>query len=398
MPTRRGTALALGSTALLLVGRVFAIPDLFLVAAGGVALVAGAVAYVRLTRVDVEARRHLRPARVSAGASGVVHLSLRNTASALSPLLSLRDPFEGGRRSARFLAAPLGPGEAARAAYRLPTERRGIYRLGPLELRLGDPFGLAARRIEAAAAARFVVYPRIEPIDVLPPGRGDHHRGPEQATALAPGGEDLYALREYVIGDDLRRVHWKSTAKVGELMVRQPEATSQDRTTLLLDLRRGVHGGDTLERAVSAAASIVDACRRQGSSVRLLATDGTDLGPAAGDTATAGILEHLAGTGSHEGGRLQLPVAAVWRGTEPGALVVITTEAVSDADLAGLGRANPGLASVTVVILEDPAVRPDKASTAPHRRLGGMAAVRAGTDQSFAAAWTRALARVNSRA
>ena len=79
-----------------------------------------------------------------AGSPSRVELSVRNVAPTRSPVLTARDPFDGGKRWARFLLAPLGPGETARAAYRLPTDERGIYDLGPLQLALSDPFGVAA--------------------------------------------------------------------------------------------------------------------------------------------------------------------------------------------------------------------------------------------------------------
>src|SRR5687767_2637705 len=142
MLTRRGLVVALGSLVLSGVGRLLGIDELFALAAAAVALAAAALAYVRLTRFQLEAVRELRPAHVHAGTASRVELSVRNLAFRRSPVLAARDPFDGGRRWARLLLAPLGPGETARAAYRLPTDRRGIFDLGPLQLQLSDPFGL----------------------------------------------------------------------------------------------------------------------------------------------------------------------------------------------------------------------------------------------------------------
>ncbi|MFP5376299.1 MAG: DUF58 domain-containing protein, partial [Acidimicrobiia bacterium] len=168
MLTRRGTMLLLGAGLLAAGGRLLGIMELYMLAAAALALVGGAVAFVHLARFDLEATRELRPARVHAGGASRVELTVRNHGPRRSPVLAARDPFDGGRRSARFLVAPLAAGESARAAYRLPTERRGIFDLGPLQLDLEDPFGLAAPTRPAAPATRLTVYPRVDAVPPLP--------------------------------------------------------------------------------------------------------------------------------------------------------------------------------------------------------------------------------------
>src|SRR5262249_37065744 len=157
------------------------------------------------------------------------------------PVLRLRDPV-GGTRGALLHLAPLRPGESARAAYRLPTTRRGIIARGPPGLQGGGPFGLAAPSAGAAPGPRLTVDPPLQRI-AAPPRGGD--RDPHGATAnpnvLGQQGDDFYSLREYVVGDDLRRVHWPSTARRDELMVRHDEMPWQDRTTVVLDVRRASH-------------------------------------------------------------------------------------------------------------------------------------------------------------
>ena len=96
------------------------------------------------------------------------------------------------------------------------------------------------------------------------------------------------------MGDDLRRVHWPSSARHDELLVRQDELPWQGRTTVLLDVRKAAHSGDSLEVAVSAAASIVAATARRNDLVRLVTTDGTDSGFAPGSDHVEAIMEHLA--------------------------------------------------------------------------------------------------------
>src|SRR5207245_397722 len=99
---------------------------------------------------------------------------------------------------------------------------------------------LATTVARIAPATQLTVYPRVDPILPLPQTRGhDPHAGADHPTALG-SGEDFYALRAYQVGDDLRRVHWPSTARLDELMIRQQEMPWQGRATVVLDVRRRV--------------------------------------------------------------------------------------------------------------------------------------------------------------
>ena len=391
--TQRGWMLGAGAIVLAGAGRLLAIAELFLVGAGAAALVVIAVAYVRLGRFELDATRQLRPSRVHAGADSRVELTVRNAGRRRSPVLAVRDPFDGGRRAARFLLAPLVPDETARAAYRLPTDRRGVFDLGPLQLQLGDPFGLATRSVEAVARTKLTVYPRIDVIEPLPLTRGnDPHAGADHPTALASVGEDFYALREYDRGDDLRRVHWKATARVDDLMVRQDEMPWQGRATVLLDLRQRVHTPQSLEIAVSAAASIVSAGWRHRSLVRLVTTGGLDSGFAAGQPHVEAILEHLAEAGPDPGGQLTPVVTSLHREGNGGTLAVVTTADASGAELEAVGRLRSRFGVVTLVLLERSAADP----SAPRVNTPAPASasvVRVGAGQPFAAAWTALAAR-----
>lgn len=401
MLTRRGWMVALGTLLLAVTGRLLAIVELYMLAGASLALVAASLAFVRLTRFDLEATRELRPARVHAGANSRVELTVRNTELRRSPVLAARDPFDGGRRWARFLIAPLAPGESARAAYRLPTERRGIFDLGPMELHLEDPFGLAASTHQAAPATRLTVYPHVDAVPPLPMTRGnDPHAGADHPTALAAAGEDFYALREYEVGDDLRRVHWKATARLDELMIRQEEMPWQGRATVLVDLRREVHSPASLELALSAAASIVSACWRHRSLVRLVSTDGVDFGFAAGHTHVEAILEHLAGATAGRDDTLASILSSLRREGNGGALAVITTAAAPSGDLDKVARLRSRFGSLTLVLLEQSLLgttAPGRAG-APRVVPGIPTVVRVGADQPFAPAWTGAFTGGGRRA
>ncbi len=370
--------------ALTVAGRSLGVVELYGLAAGVAGLVCAAVAFVRLGEIRLEAGRQLRPPRVHAGNASRVELTLRNRQTARTPLLVAVDPFDRGRRWARFLVAPLRPGEQARAAYRLPTDRRGVFPLGPLELRREDPFGIAAATAEAAPMIELTVYPRIDDIDPLPFTLGqDPMAGGEHATSLGPSGDEFYALREYEIGDDLRRVHWKSTAKLGELMIRQDEMPWQGRATIVLDLRQSVHTEDSLELAVSAAASIVTASWRQRSLLRLVTTDGSDSGFASGRAHMEAILERLALVSADPRGNLVSVLGSLRRGGNSGVLTVITTDAASNAELSASARLGSRFGEVFTVLFE-------RASHEPARPALGTV-VRVTSSNPFPAAWAAAI-------
>ena len=110
---------------------------------------------------------------------------------------------------------------------------------------------------------------------------------------MAAAGEDDIGTREYRHGDDLRRVHWRSTARTGELMVRREEQVWQSRATILLDTRAIAHRGDgpasSFEWAVSSAASIALHMARHGYAVRLLTETGQAVTAAAHDSSAVGL-------------------------------------------------------------------------------------------------------------
>jgi uncharacterized protein (DUF58 family) len=258
--TRRGVVAIGAAVVMIVLGRVLGIAELYAVAVLDVGIVAGALAYVRYFPWNVEALREVRPAQVFADVSSRVELSVRNVGGSRSPVLSARDPFDNGRRWARFHVAPLAPGETVRAAYRLPTAERGIFPLGPLQIGIADPFGMAQRVTQAAPAATLTVYPHVHEVRPLLEVRGADPSGATSRPSLTSSGEDFYGLRAYQTGDDLRRVHWASTARQDELMIRQDELPWQGQVTVLLDLRAAVHSAPSLELALSAAVTSAGSC------------------------------------------------------------------------------------------------------------------------------------------
>src|SRR5919198_6763977 len=141
---------------------------------------------------------------------------------------------------------------------------------------------------------RFVVYPRIEDILPMPGSSNREARMGSLRASRVPVGLDFFGLREYEVGDDLRGVHWRSTARTGELMLRQDEMPWEARSTILLDTRPSTHHGESFERAVEMAASLATAMCRGRRQVRFMTTGGGGI-PASGGDRHPPILEDLAG-------------------------------------------------------------------------------------------------------
>ncbi|EXU68900.1 membrane protein [Streptomyces sp. PRh5] len=299
------------------------------------------VAVVYRTRYRVAGSRRLAPARVPAGSEARVHLRMDNVSRLPTGLLMLQDrvPYVLGPRP-RFVLDRVEPGGRREVSYRVRSDLRGRYPLGPLQLRLSDPFGMCELTRAFSAYDTLTVVPRVEP---LPPvrltgeaaGYGD---GRHRSLALA--GEDDVIPRGYRIGDDLRRVHWRSTARYGELMVRREEQPQRAHCTVLLDTRRTAHYGSgpdsAFEWAVSGAASAAVHLLERGYAVRLLTDTGSSApGPDGGggfagsthDSAeTAGLmLDTLAVVDHSDGGGLS-PAYEVLRGGGEGLLVAFLGE------------------------------------------------------------------------
>jgi uncharacterized protein (DUF58 family) len=193
---------------------------------------------------------------------------------------------------------------------------RGRYTVGPLTVRLTDLFGLCEVTRSFANTNTLTVTPVVHPLPATHIGGDWVGAGETRARSAAVHGEDDAATREYRHGDDLRKVHWRSTARVGELMVRREEQPRQSRAVVLLDTRATAHRGDgpssSLEWAVSAAASVTMHLVHGGYTLRLVTDDGTDLDATAfgGDGV---VLDHLAEVRASRRGGLDAATQALRR-------------------------------------------------------------------------------------
>jgi uncharacterized protein (DUF58 family) len=391
--TRKGWWASFAALGFLIAGRVIGAPELYVLGTTLGVLLVGTVMYLRLSPLSIDVARELHPPRVHAGTPSRIDVRVRNDGRRRSPVLQLRDAVSG-TRGASLMVPPLSPGATARAAYRLPTERRGILTVGPLDVSLSDPFGLASVSMQASGVSELTVYPHVDEIHPVPQTTGnDPMAGAEHPNALGRNGEDFYALRQYVVGDDLRRVHWPSTARHDELMVRQDELPWQGRATVLVDVRASANTAQSLELVISAAASIVTAGARRQDLVRLVATDGTDSGFAAGHAHVEAILEHLASVEACNDTNFRRVVNRLARSTSGGALVAVVA-LTAGSDLEQILRLRGRVGSLSVVQF-DPS---SWGSTGPLPRPAHEHVIRVTGEARFPETWNRAVRPRSPRA
>jgi uncharacterized protein (DUF58 family) len=213
------------------------------------------------TRYRISWSREIAPARVPAGHTASVSIRLDNVSRLPTGLLLAEDnvPYSIGTRP-RFILDRIEPGGSRRLSYPIQPDHRGKYAIGPLHVRVADAFGLAKAGSIAAPSATLVVTPPVTSLPHTSLAGSWIGEGDARASTAAAAGEDDVVPRAYRDGDELRRVHWRSTARYGELMVRREEQRWRNRAVLFLDTRLGAHAGrgpaSSFEYAVSAAASI----------------------------------------------------------------------------------------------------------------------------------------------
>lgn len=377
-PTRSGLLVGVAAAVLVALGRLLGLRELYAIGAavGLLAVVCGL--WVALRRIDIAVTRSVRPSRVHAGNPCTVEIEVRNRSRRATPVLRLLDPVSG-TAGADLLLAPIPLRRTTSVAYRLPTSRRGIISVGPMQVVLTDPFGLASTRDRGAPAVEVTVLPRVDDIPPLARSVGPDPDGTAETGSLGRSGEDFAALRPYVVGDDMRRVHWPSSARTGELLVRQHDVPWQGRVCVVLDQRRPSADAETFERVVSAVASILRAHLRRGDHARLVTTTGVDSGYGVGSSHLDGLLEHLAVAERTSAGSLQIAVELVERGAS-GAVVLVSGRP-SEADIDLVERTGTALSVRRVVHFG----RTERAATPRRTELVGV-----GPGETFAEAWTSA--------
>ncbi|MGW8670746.1 DUF58 domain-containing protein [Streptomyces niveus] len=250
------------------------------------------------TRYRVAGSRRLSPSRVPAGSEARVHLRMDNVSRLPTGLLMLQDhvPYVLGPRP-RFVLDRVEAGGRREVSYRVRSDLRGRYPLGPLQLRLSDPFGMCELTRSFSAQDSLTVIPRTDPLPPVRLAGATSGYGDGRQRSLSLAGEDDVIPRGYRHGDDLRRVHWRSTARYGELMVRREEQPQRARCTVLLDTRglayQGAGPDSAFEWAVSGAASTLVHMLERGFAVRMLTDSGSSV-PGEGADGFAGSTQESA--------------------------------------------------------------------------------------------------------
>lgn len=310
-------------------------PELAVLSTGCLAAALAGACWL-LLRASLKISRQVAPAKVPRGDAAVATVRVTNTGRRASRPLAATDSC--GATTVRVDLPGLARGSSRFVSYRLPTARRGEFDVGPLVLHTADPLGLFGRVRVYGEPATLLVRPRTVPLPALASGRTASIEGPASDTA-ASGTVTFHALREYVMGDDLRHVHWRTTARMGTLMVRQLVDSSLPVSTVVLDTRAASYPGDaaaredvTAERdfdiAVDAAATVAAAMASAGFPVTLLTTGGTRHESRSARTAGT-LLDLLALVETSQEGNLAAALETARRSAAGGSLTVVTGPAGS---------------------------------------------------------------------
>jgi len=274
-------------------GRFFAVAGLGIV---GVSMAAGqrdvmrigllllslpviAAILVSRARLRMSCERSIEPAQVPLGSPMRGQITLGQDGRLPAGILLLEDtvPRELGNRP-RFLVDKADLSWRREVEYPLLGRVRGRFATGPLRVRTTDPFGLVQLDRQFVATTEVMVTPQVVPLPAIRTVGGAGSTGEARPHRIGVIGQDDVLVREYRQGDDVRRIHWRSTARRDELMVRREEQAWDPSASIVLDSRAAAHAGrgmhNSIEWAISAAASIALHFLDDGFSVEIYEADG----------------------------------------------------------------------------------------------------------------------------
>ncbi|MEV4514335.1 DUF58 domain-containing protein [Dactylosporangium sp. NPDC049525] len=375
--TSRGIGLSLAAPVLLAVGFVFQYAQLTVVGTAAVAGVLFGFAYV-WWRPRLTVARAVDPDRVMRGESSTVTLTVGNSSRLRGATLIAHDRC--GPAAVPVPLLRLKAGGTTTASYPVPTARRGVVEIGPLRVVRRDPLGLLTLARGYGGVSKVWVYPTVHHLTAVPTGV---MRSLDGRVDRVPHGSITFdTLREYVVGDELRHVHWRTTARVGELMVREHLDTSLPRLVVLLDDRRRAYPdadraglSEHFESACEAAASIVMAAFREELPVTLRLAGGAH----AGGKDTRGYLDLLAEATLGAEDQLDATVAQLRTRRVGDTLVYLT----GPGGVADLGRVGTLRAAYPSLVAGAFGTTDGEVPTA----LDGLQVLSAADGADFAAAW-----------
>ena len=259
--TTRGTSFLAAGIAATLAGYLLGERGLLCVGIALLSLPLLATAAARRGQYRLSSSRVISPPRVPAGHTAQVTLRVQNVSRLPTGLILAEDtvPYALGARP-RYVLDTIERNGRRELNYSLRSDLRGTFEIGPLQVRVADCFGLVELSHSLSGRTRFVVTPRVVPLARTVISRSWAGEGEGRSRLASTAGEDDVIPRAYRDGDELRRVHWRSTARYGELMVRREEQRWRNKAAVLLDARAKAHmgsgAGSSFEAAVSAAASV----------------------------------------------------------------------------------------------------------------------------------------------
>ncbi len=260
--THRGRALLGLGLLTYVVARAFAAKPLYPAAIGLLFVVALGWFWVRLGRGPMRLRREIATENRLEGEDVLVSLELEHTATVPPASLVVVEHVSG-------LGERRTPLEARHGQYTLKALRRGRYAFAEVRAVIEDAFGLQRAEVPLGSASTLLVYPRLVELERLFSEGGTFAQDGRRLLLRRPSGFDLHSVREYEQGESLRKVHWRSTAKRGELMVKELEDAPRDEVAVLLDAEGGA-GQEAFDVQVRAAGSILLAQVRRGRRAVLL--------------------------------------------------------------------------------------------------------------------------------
>ncbi len=312
------------------------LPFLFYLLYLGILILGGSYVAVRLGLTDLEAGYAVSQLSGHVGDQMRVTYTLRNGSRIPKPWLEIHNPTTlpgslpgraislGGRRERSWLV-------------RVSLTRRGHFRIEPLHIRTGDPFGFFEASATVGQGVSVIVYPRLEPLPAwrLPAASLEgSHRSPERTLQTTPLAT---SIRPYAPGDAMNRIHWRTTARLGEIQVKEFELEQTADAWIILDLQRSIqagHGDDsTTEVAIRAAASIAHKAIGENRAV--------------GMTVNAARTAHLP---ADRGGRQHLKVMQLLAAVEADG-----TAPLMETLVATVGRLRRGMTAVVITPSVDPA-------------------------------------------
>lgn len=273
--TRRGRlTLALG-VGTYLAAWAFGANALYAPAVGLVLAAGAALGWTRLLSAPLRLHRSVDREQPVEGDDVVVRVELETEGGLVPAGVLLHDPV--GALGERDVVVPRD-GRRLRTAYRLTRVPRGRYRFSDARVSVEDPFGLSRVVQPLPDTGTLLVYPRLARLGGLFSERGLRAHGGGRVLLRRPAGFELHSVREHQSGESLRRVHWRSTARRGQLMVKELEDAPRDEVVVVLDAQAGFDAGrpsdSSFDAQVRAAGSILWTHARRGRHARLLVTSG----------------------------------------------------------------------------------------------------------------------------